>query len=294
MSIATDVDLKTIDLKQFDTPGRGRGLLDVFGRGYLLRLLVRKATATRYRNSVLGWTWSYLKPATQFFIYFFVLGIVLQMHRNVDNFPVYMFSAIIIINLFTEGFGNATSAITDNKALVRKIYMPRELFPIAAVIVSLIHFAPQAIILLLACIITGWTPSFAAVGIFLAGVLMISTFALGLGMMFGAVNVRFRDAQNFVDIIKMLAFWSAPAVYTWQMVAVAVPDWFFRIYFSNPLVIGVEMFHVAFWDPTTNEGTQWPTYAAAHIAIAFVVAMMTLVAGQAMFRRFERSFAQDL
>lgn len=289
MSIASD-----IDLSQFDTPGRGRGLLDVFSRGYLLRLLVRQGTATRYRNSVLGWTWSYLKPATQFLVYYFVLGLVLQMQRNVENYPVYLFTAIIVINLFSEGFGNATTAITENSALVRKIYMPRELFPVAAIIVSLIHFVPQAVILLLACVVVGWTPSLVGTAIFLAGVLMIATFALGLGMMFGAVNVRFRDAQNFVDIIKMVAFWSAPAVYTWQMVAVALPDWAFRIYFSNPLVIGVEMFHVAFWDPTTDVGTQWPTHAGVHIAIACFISAASLVIGQAMFRRFERTFAQDL
>ncbi|MGJ9423539.1 ABC transporter permease [Aeromicrobium sp. CF3.5] len=289
MSIASD-----IDLSQFDTPGRGRGLLDVFSRGYLLRLLVRQGTATRYRNSVLGWTWSYLKPATQFLVYYFVLGLVLQMQRNVENYPIYLFTAIIVINLFSEGFGNATTAITENSALVRKIYMPRELFPVAAIIVSLIHFVPQAIILLLACALVGWTPSLLGTGIFLAGVLMIAVFSLGLGMMFGAVNVRFRDAQNFVDIIKMVAFWSAPAVYTWQMVAVALPDWAFRIYFSNPLVIGVEMFHVAMWDPTTDVGTQWPTYAGVHIAIACFISVASLVIGQAMFRRFERTFAQDL
>lgn len=289
MSIASD-----IDLSQFDTPGRGRGLLDVFSRGYLLRLLVRQGTATRYRNSVLGWTWSYLKPATQFLVYYFVLGLVLQMQRNVENYPIYLFTAIIVINLFSEGFGNATTAITENSALVRKIYMPRELFPVAAIIVSLIHFLPQAIILLLVCILVGWTPSLVGVGIILAGIALIGVFSLGLGMMFGAVNVRFRDAQNFVDIIKMVAFWSVPAVYTWQMVQVALPEWLFRIYFSNPLVVGVELFHEAFWNPTTGLDAQWPPGAGIYIAIACAISVASLLIGQAMFRRFERSFAQDL
>lgn len=285
----TDVDLST-----YDVPGRGRGLLDVFSRSYLLTLLVRKGTATRYRNSVLGWTWSYLKPATQFFVYYFVLGVVLQMHRNVEHFPVYLFAGIIIINLFTESFGNATTAITENRALVRKIYLPRELFPVSAVIVALIHFMPQAIILLIACLAVGWTPSFFALGVFVGGVLMITTFGLGLGMMFGAVNVRFRDAQNFVEIIKMVSFWSAPTVYTWQMVQTAVPDWAFRIFFSNPLAIAVEMFHEAFWEPTTTLGAAWPTHTWFHIGAACAISIGSLIAGQAMFRHFERTFAQDL
>ena len=122
------------DLTGFVTPGRGRGILDVLGHGYLLRLLIRKGTATRYRNSVLGWTWSYVKPAAQFFIYYFVMGVVLQFHRDVENFAVYLFAGVVainlfneafVINLFNEAFGNATSSIFDNRALVRMIYLPR-------------------------------------------------------------------------------------------------------------------------------------------------------------------------
>ena len=128
--------VSTVDARLYQSPGRGRGVLDVFRRRYLLNLLVRKATATRYRNSVLGWTWSYVKPAAQFAVYYFVMGIILNIHRDVDNFAIYLFSGIVIINLFNEGFGNATNSIVDNGALVRKIYLPRELFPVAAIIVA--------------------------------------------------------------------------------------------------------------------------------------------------------------
>merc|ERR1711939_146318 len=115
-----------VDLTDFEVPGRGRGILDVFKRGYLLRLLVRKGTATRYRNSVLGWVWSYVKPAAQFLIYYFVMGIILNLHGSIQNFAIYLFSGVVIVNLFNEAFGNATSAIVDNGSLVKKIYLPRE------------------------------------------------------------------------------------------------------------------------------------------------------------------------
>ena len=121
-----------VDLTGFTVPGRGKGLLDVFHRRYLLRLLVRKGVSTRYRNSALGWGWSYIKPLTQFFIYFFVMGIVLGLNNGIQNFAVYLLSGIIVVNLFNEAFSNATTSIVDNKALVKKIYLPRELFPIAA------------------------------------------------------------------------------------------------------------------------------------------------------------------
>src|SRR5690606_33989753 len=103
-----------IELSEFDIPGRGHGILDVFRRGYLLRLLIRKGTATRYRNSILGWVWSYVKPAAQFIIYFFVMGIIMKLNKGIDNFPVYLFSGIVVVNLFNEAFSNATTSIVDN------------------------------------------------------------------------------------------------------------------------------------------------------------------------------------
>ncbi|KQM84141.1 ABC transporter permease [Agromyces sp. Leaf222] len=289
--------MTSVDLTGFQTPGRGRGILDVFNHGYLLRLLIRKGTATRYRNSVLGWTWSYVKPAAQFFIYYFVMGVVLQFHRDVENFAVYLFAGVVAINLFNEAFGNATHSIVDNRALVRKIYLPRELFPISTIIIAVIHFLPQVAILLLACILLGWTPTFLSIGAFLLGLIIILMVSLGLGLLFGALNVRYRDAQNFVEIIRMLSTWASPVLYTIAMVEKALPDWAFRIYMLNPLTTSVELFHYAFWAPTTSASDLSATLAPSigtDILTSLGIGIAVIVIGQIVFRRFERSFAQDL
>lgn len=287
-----------IDLSGYEVPGRGKGVLDVFRRGYLLRLLVRKGTATRYRNSVLGWVWSYVKPAAQFVIYYFVMGIILNFHRDVENFPVYLFAGVVTVNLFNEAFGNATTAIVDNRALVKKIYLPRELFPVAAIIVAFIHFLPQLAILLLVCLLIGWTPTLLGVGGVLLGVIIVLSLALGLGLFFSALNVRFRDAQNFVDLIKMFSTWTSPVLYTWAMVYVQMENhpWMFIAYSWNPLTVAVELFHQGFWAGTTNAGTGeglMPGFTAA-LLVAGIICVTMLIIGQLVFRNFERSFAQDL
>lgn len=289
--------MTSVDLTGFQTPGRGRGILDVLSHGYLLRLLIRKGTATRYRNSVLGWTWSYVKPAAQFFIYYFVMGVVLQFHRDIENFAVYLFAGVVAINLFNEGFGNATTSIVDNRALVRKIYLPRELFPIASIIIALVHFLPQAAILVVACIVLGWTPTFLSLGAFVLALVIVLLMSLGMGLFFGALNVRFRDAQNFVEIIRMLSTWASPVLYSVAMVQSALPEWALRIYLLNPLTTSVELFHFAFWAPTTSTPsgpeTLQPTIGT-DILMSLGICLVTIVVGQLVFRRFERSFAQDL
>ena len=286
--------MTAMDLSGFATPGRGRGLLDVFTRGYLLRLLVRKGVSTRYRNSALGWTWSYVKPLAQYTVYYFVMGVVLGFSRGIENFAVYLLSGVIVINLFNEAFSNATKSIVDNKALVKKIYLPRELFPVAAVIVALIHFLPQAAVLLAVSILTGWRPSVLELVYVVLGALLITMVATGLGLFFGAINVSFRDAQNFVEIILVFATWTAPVLYSWDLVDQRLPDWAVQLYLLNPLTSAVELFHAGFWFSTTDGGLQPPPNLAVNVAIGFGIALFLLVLGQLVFRRFERSFAQDL
>lgn len=275
-------------------------MLDVFRRRYLLHLLVRKGTATRYRNSILGWVWSYVKPAAQFVIYYFVMGVILKLDRNIDNFPIYLFSGVVAVNLFNEAFGNATTAIVDNRALVKKIYLPRELFPVAAIIIAFIHFLPQMLILLLVCLLVGWTPTLIGVAGIILAVLIILVFALGLGLFFSALNVRFRDAQNFVDLIKMFSTWTSPVLYTWILVQEALSNypWLFTLYTWNPLTVAVELFHGGFWAGTTpsSDGLAasiMPGFSTA-LLVAIVLCTSLIMVGQLTFRQFERSFAQDL
>lgn len=288
--------VNTVDLSHFDVPGRGRGILDVFRWHYLLRLLVRKGTATRYRNSVLGWVWSYVKPASQFIIYFFVMGIILGAQYRMENFAVYLFSGVVIVNLFNEAFGNATSSIVENGALVKKIYLPRELFPIASLIIAFVHFLPQLAILLAVCLLLGWTPSLLGVGAILLGIVIVLIVALGLGLFFAGINVRYRDAQNFVELIRMFSTWTSPVLYSWMLVAEALRnhEWLFFVYTCNPLTIAVELFHYGFWEATVEQGQGFTPHFATSVMVAGAICIILPIVGQLVFRRFERSFAQDL
>lgn len=278
----------------FNAPGQGKGLLEVFEWRYLLRLLVRKETSTRYRNSVLGWLWSYVRPTAQFLIFYLVLGVFLQMARGVENFAMYMFTGIILLNFFSEGFANATRSLVDNAHLVRKIYMPRELFPVSAVFVSFVHFLPQAAVLILAAILFGWLPTLASIGAAILAILLAGFAALGLGLFFGSLNVAFRDAQNIVDLILMVAIWASPVLYPWEMVAAQLPEWAMWIYQCNPITAAVELMHLAFWDPISPNAHAMPENFWTTVGIASAITLMGVVLGQLVFRKIEPRFAQDL
>jgi ABC-2 type transport system permease protein len=282
------------DLSGFVAPGTGRGIADVFRYRYLLRLLVRKGVLTRYHGSVLGWAWSYVKPTAQFLIFYVVMGVFLNLNRGIEGFPIYLFSGIVVVNLFNEAFGNATKSIVNNKALVKKIYLPRELFPIADVFIAFVHFLPQLSILLVVCLFVGWVPTVVQLAGALLAIVIVLLLATGLGMIFGAVNVSYRDAQNLVELILLFATWTSPVLYSFTMVREKAPGWLFDLYMANPLTAAVELFHSAFWFPTTSEVAERPEHLWLFSATAVIIAAVLLVLGQLVFRKLEGRFAQDL
>jgi ABC-2 type transport system permease protein len=279
-------------------PGEGRGLLDVYSHRFLLKLLVRKEIKVRYRGSVLGLMWSYVKPLMQFLIYFIALGIFLNLERGTPNYAIYLFSGIVLVNFFTESLANATRSIVDNRDLIRKIYLPRELFPAATVWVSAAHFLPQLLVLIGACLIVGWVPSIVQIATVILVFLMVATLATGLGLLFGAVNVYFRDSENIVDMIVMVVTWASPVLYVWSMVERVMGPWYW-LYQLNPMTTAVEIFHWTFWQPTLKSdqiglADMPPGLLTFWLPVSLLVTLVILFLGQFIFRKLAVHFAQEL
>lgn len=282
-------------------PGVGGGLAEVFRQRFLLKLLVRKELQIRYRGSVLGLLWSYVKPAVQFIVFYIALGVFLGLQKSprnpdgLENYAIYLFSGIVLINFFTESLSNASRAIVANGGLIKKIYLPRELFPVASVWVSGVHFVPQLVVLLAACLISGWQPSVLQLAAAVAGFIIIAMLATGLGLLFGSANVYFRDFENIVDMLLMVATWASPVLYAWTMVQDKVGQGLFTVYQANPITIAVETFHFAFWLPTTDGTAPIPPHLLSlWVPVGVIVSFLLLLLGQWTFRRLEGRFAQEL
>ncbi|GAA0499684.1 ABC transporter permease [Microbacterium aurantiacum] len=275
-------------------PGAGLGLIGVLQQRYLLGLLVRKEVQIRYRGSVLGWVWSYIKPLVQFVVFFVAIGIFLGLNERVEFFPVYLLAGITIVTFFNEAFSNATRSLVDNAALIKKVYLPREMFPVSSMLVAAVNTLPQILVVVIIAAFFGWAPSALHLAALVLAFALIALLSTGLGLLFGAVNVTFRDAQSFVEIITMVAVWASPVMYQWEMVRDAAPSWVFLLYRLNPVTMAVELFHYGIWFPLDPAGAELIPNMWAFSGIAFVTALLILVIGQAVFRRLEGRFAQDL
>lgn len=290
--------MSDISTRDFVRPGHGRGLVDALKNRYLLKLLVDKEIQVRYRGSVLGIVWSYIKPGVQFLVFYLAMGVFLELNKGLQNYAVYLFSGIIIINFFGEAFGNGARCMVVNGPLIKKIYLPRELFSISTIQVALIHFLPQLLVLLAACLVVGWHPNLLQIAGALIAMVIMAIFSYGLGLIFGVANVFFRDAENLVDLLIMVMTWLSPILYTWTMVHNKAPGWLLHVYLANPITVAVELFHYAFWDATTN-GPSEKWYMVPHLLtvwtpVALVVSLVVMFIGDFFFRKFEGNFAQEL
>lgn len=292
----------TVSETKLVSPGGQSGLIDVFRRHYLLSLIIKKEVGLRYRGSIFGWLWSYVKPLVQFLVFFFALGVFMGMNRAIEFYPIYLLAGITVTTFFNEAFFNGTRSLIDNAALIKKIYFPRQMFPIASTLVALINTLPQILVVMIIAIFFGWSPSLLGVGAILLGLIIIALLATGLGMFFGAVNVTFRDAQSIVEIITMVSVWASPVMYKWTMVSDSLKDhaWLVQLYFLNPITVAVELFHYGLWIPLSPRDehtraleTTIPDLGT-HALIAVAVSIVVVVLGELTFRKLEGRFAQDL
>ena len=276
--------------------GTGGGLREVLDRRHLLAMLVRKELRVRYRASVLGLGWSYVKPAVQFVVYFIGLGLVLRQNA-IGDYALYLFGGLVVVTALSESVGNATRSVVVNGDLVRKIFLPRELFPVASVCVAAVHLVPQLVVLLVGALVAGWRPDAVGLLALVAGLALVGVLALGIGLLLAAVNVLFRDTENVVDLVLSVLVWTSPVLYPWQLVAdlVGHDSWLLTAYQLNPVTVAVDLVHRGTWATASpaNLG-QMPPDLLARTAFAFAVGAGLVVVGQRVFRRLSGRFAQEL
>jgi ABC-2 type transport system permease protein len=250
--VAQRHDLEHVSL---GPPASTSGLLEAFRRRYLLRLMVRREIQARYARSLFGLAWSYINPAVRFLTYYFVFGIVIGRGMNIEYFAIHLFAGMVLVHYFTETVNSGTRSLLTNKGVVQKMAMPRELFPLASMLVSLYHTIPQLIILTIACLATrSWNPDLEGFGAALLGLALVMTLGTALGLMFSVFNVLLRDFGRIVQTFINMVPFAVPMMYPYAMIEERFgTGTIHAIYMGNPVAEAVLLIQRGFWWPATNE-----------------------------------------
>lgn len=258
----------------------------------LLGLLVRREIKVRYKDSVLGILWSLLRPLAMLAVYYYAIGEFLGAQRAIPDFAVYIFTGLTAYQVFSETVSGGTGSILGNAGLVKKVYLPREVFPLATVGAALFTFAVQLVVLVGATVAVGRLPTGERLLFVPLSLAVLLVYGTALGLLLAAVNVYLRDVQYLVEISLTVLFWTTPTVYSWELVSNALGPVAESLYLANPVAVAVLGMQRAFW--VAGDDTAVPAGLGARMLVMLAVGALLLWAAQWVFSRLEGNFAQEL
>lgn len=200
----------------------------------LLKELVSRDLKTKYRRSALGFLWTVLNPLGMMIVLTIVFSTVFQ--QSIDNFPVYLMCGQLIFNFYSESSTMAMNSVVDNAALIKKVYLPKYLFPVSRVCSSLVNMLTSFIALLIVILITR-TPITWTIFLVVFPIMYSLLFALGAGMILSVLTVSFRDIKHLYGVIITAWMYLTPVFYPMSM----LPGKLASLVQKNPLTIFVDM-----------------------------------------------------
>jgi lipopolysaccharide transport system permease protein len=260
-----------------------RGLFDldlssVWRYRELLHFLVLRELKVRYKQAALGAAWVIMQPLFTLAIFTAVFGVFARIPSDGIPYALFALAAVIPWTYFSEALRRSSTGLLDDSELIRKIYFPRLVLPLAAVIAPVVDFLISLAVLVL---VMAWYRVSPTIHLLImpAFLAMAVGLALAFGLWLGPLNVRYRDIKHILPFFVQVWMYASPVVYPLSM----VPERWRLLYSLNPMVGIIEGFR---W---TLLGTTTPNFTA--IAITIALTLVFLAGGLIFFRRAERTFA---
>jgi ABC-2 type transport system permease protein len=267
-------------------------LWDLWEYRQLLGLLVRRELKIRYKDSALGFVWSLLRPLALLLVYYLAIGKFLGAERQITDFAVYVFTGLTVWQLFAEAVSSGTGSIVANAGLVKKVYLPREVFPLSVVGSALFNTLIQLGLLCLATLVLGRFPTGSGWLYLVPSLLLVVVYGTALGLLLSAWNVYLRDIQYLVEIGLLIGFWLTPVVYSYKLVSNEIGPAMSELYMLNPVSTAVIGLQQTFWVAGAAEPV--PAGLPLRMAVMLLVGLVLLWVAQRVFARLEGNFAQEL
>lgn len=255
-------------------------LKEMYAYREMISSLVRRELRGRYKGSVLGFLWTFINPLLQLMVYTMVFSIILR--AGIDKYYLFLFVALIPWIFFATSVTGGSSCIIAQKDLVKKIYFPREVLPVAHVTTCFVNMLLSFIVIFLVVAISGMGINLIAV-CYLPVIMVVEyVLALGMAMIFSALTVYLRDLEHILGIIVMAWQFLTPIMYSIDI----VPENILPIFMTNPMTpITIAYRDILYYKQIPQVST---------LLHALVLGIAILAAGSIVFDKLQKHFAEEL
>lgn len=247
-------------------------MLQLLWARHVLYCLVETQIKTRYQRSVLGFFWSLLNPIFTMLIYYFLLSIVFRV--QMESYTIFMFSGVLPFTFFSTAVSTSTTSLVTGEGYYKSYYIPKMVFPLASVAVSLFDFAAAFAVLIGLGVFFGFRPS-AALVILPLSLLFMVIFTMGCSLLASLMGAYFVDFRHMIAVAMQFLFFATPIVYPLDM----VPGSLKMILGLNPLYYLVSNFNLPIYYHS------FPS--ASLLTVSLLVSCGAVVLGAALFRKYE-------
>lgn len=233
---------------------------------FLLSELVKKGIKLKYRRSYLGIVWSLLEPLLTMIVLTIVFG---TLYGNTDRtFPVYILTGRLLYSFFSQSTKAALKSIRQNSAMIKKVYVPKYLYPLSSVLFNYVIFLISLAVLALVSVILGVKPTWYLLQAPVA-LILILLIAYGCGMILATIGVFFRDMEYLWSVGLMLVMYTCAIFYYPSKLLKSGWAWILKY---NPLYCVIDIFRSAIFGQPMN--MHYVAYAAAFAIVSMAVGLL--------------------
>jgi lipopolysaccharide transport system permease protein len=282
-NIVANVNIKTTDSKPELIIEAGRTerqyWQDLWRYRELFYFLAWRDILVRYKQTAIGVAWALIRPFLTMVVFTVVFGNLAKLPSEGVPYPILVFSAMLPWQFFANSLSECSSSLVANSNLISKVYFPRLIVPVSAVVVSFVDFMISGIILLGLMAWYNYVPSWR---ILMLPVFIAIAFAasIGAGLWLASLTVKYRDFRFVVPFIVQFGLYISPVGFSSNI----VPEQWRLLYSLNPMVGVIDGFR---WSILGGESKlYWPGFS-----LSLVLVLVFLITGIAYFRKMERTFA---
>ena len=255
-------------------------LKELYDYREMIKSLVKKELRARYKGSFLGFLWTFVNPLLQLLVYSIVFSVILRM--GIENYSMFLFVALVPWIFFSSSITSGSTVILQQQDLVKKIYFPREVLPIAYVTSCFINMLFSFVIIFSVLLIQDH--GLYAPALLVLPVVMAVEYILTLGFTFltCALTVYFRDLEHILSIVAMAWMYLTPVLYAKEM----IPEQYRYLEQLNPMTSIITAYRdILFYKKIPHLHT---------LTAALLIGIISLVLGMAVFSRLKKGFAEEL